>query len=459
MKTRSTIFLPLLAFCFIQCSEILDVPIQEDNLLAEDAVQSIDDLQALTNSNYDVYANAFNGLGQRLSELLADDIFIEGTTGGLVQVYNRSTDFFTPDIGGFYGEPYFAVRRANAILDQIELFEMSEAERAKFEGEARFMRGIAHFELVRLFAQPYGYTVDNSHLGIVLSEANSFEFNIKPRSTVKEVYDYVINELKRAEELLPEQNGVYATKWAAKAYLAKVYFQMNDYQNALIYAQDIIENSPHQFDTNVHHRYDTLISSEAIFYTVSTGSLDNRAGTFTSPGMYYSANDVVPFMRLSEELGTLISSNENDLRNNWIELREIGVREQYVYTKYNRTYMNVVHASLSEMLLIAAESMGELSTDIPTAIQYVNMIKERAGIEPLMQSTSRLGVIQEARIERRKEFCGDGSRLHDLKRRGVKGENVIIRGAEWNCPGMVLQFPASEITVESFELNPEGGCN
>jgi tetratricopeptide (TPR) repeat protein len=459
MKIKHILFSLIACLLFIQCSDVLDVPIPGNNLLAEDAIESVDDLQALSNSNYDVFANAFNGLGQRLSELLADDVFIEANTGFLAQVYNRSSDFFNSDVGGFYGEPYFAIRRANAILDQLEIFDMTEEQRQKFEGEARFMRGICHFELVRLFAQPYGFSSDNSHLGIVISESNSFEFDIQARSTVAEVYDYVIEELKQAEELLPEENGVYATKWAAKAYLAKVYFQMNDYENAMNYARDVIDNSPHQFDPNINYRYDTLISSEAVFYTVSTGPIDNRAGTFTSPDMYFSANDVVPFIRVSDELGDMISSNENDLRNNWIEVREIGANEQYVYTKYNLQYMNVVHASISEMLLIAAESMAEQSTNVSLAIEYVNRIKERAALDPLPSSTGRLGVIQEARVERRKEFCGDGYRLHDLKRRGAKGENVIIRGAEWDCPGMVLQFPASEITVESFVLNPEGGCN
>jgi hypothetical protein len=49
--------------------------------------------------------------------------------------------------------------------------------------------------------------------------------------------------------------------------------------------------------------------------------------------------------------------------------------------------------------------------------------------------------------------------MEQLKRRGAKGENIIIRGAPWNCPGMALQFPNGEFTSALFTGNPEGGCN
>jgi len=462
MKQQTTYIIAIaLALVWSSCSDLLEVPLPENQITAEEAVTNVEELQELSNSNYDVFANGFNGLGQRMAALLADDVFVEGNSGFLIQVYNRGSDFFNGDVGGFYREPYFAIRRANAILDQLEIsdFEMTEAERNRFEGESRFMRAVCHWEIARLFAQPFGYTADNSHPGIVLSESNSFEFSTPPRSSVNDVYQYVISELEQAESLLPAENDIYATTWAAKAYLAKVYFQMNDFQNAYAYAQDVIQNGPYAFDLNINNRYSQDISSEAIFYTVSVSAADNRAATFTSPGMYFSANDVVPFMRASEEVGLLLTQDTSDLRSAWVELREIGANEQYVYTKYNLDYMNVVHTSLTEIMLIAAESAGQLNTNLEVAIGYINQIKERAGISPLIPATSGIGVIQAAREERRKEFCGDGMRVHDLKRRGVLGEAITIRDAPWDCNGMVLQFPASEITVENFELNPEGGCN
>jgi len=38
-------------------------------------------------------------------------------------------------------------------------------------------------------------------------------------------------------------------------------------------------------------------------------------------------------------------------------------------------------------------------------------------------------------------------------------EDIIIRGAPWDCNGMVVQFPLGEIVVPNFQDNPVGGCN
>ena len=65
--------------------------------------------------------------------------------------------------------------------------------------------------------------------------------------------------------------------------------------------------------------------------------------------------------------------------------------------------------------------------------------------------------IEAARLERRLEFPFNGQRFYDLKRMGSQGEEIIVRGAPWDCNGMVLQFPAVEGT-DVFPLNPTGGC-
>ena len=54
-------------------------------------------------------------------------------------------------------------------------------------------------------------------------------------------------------------------------------------------------------------------------------------------------------------------------------------------------------------------------------------------------------------------MIGEGDRVQSLKRRGAADENILIREAPWNCPGMILQFPISEQT-DIFPLNQTGGC-
>jgi len=437
----------------MSCADLLETELPSDELEKDIALTSKQDMQELLNSTYDVVANNFGGKIQRMSELLADNLFIDGNSGFLVQVYNRASDFFNSDVGDLYSGPYIAISRANTIIENLDFVELTEDEKNQLEGEAKFIRAICHFELVRLFAQPYGFIADNSHLGIVIKTSSAIE--PKNRATVGEVYDQIIQDLQDAASLIPEENGNYATSYSAKAFLAKVHFQMNDFANAAQYASDVIENGPFVFSDDINNRIETTVSPEAIFSIISTSMNDDRASFFDDYNSLNSTAETLPFILPSVEYFNILRSNSNDLRSEWVE----SVGQSRVFTKFNQQFFNVTVTSLTEMMLIAAESYGELDQNLSTAIDYLNQIKDRAEVSLLDAGASAGLVISEARNERRKEFGGEGIRLHELKRRAVNGENILIRNAPWDCDGMVLQFPASEIAVEGFTLNPEGGCN
>ncbi len=448
MRNLKYILIMIITFN-MACDDLLENELPSNEVVTDEAITSPEDMQQLLNSSYDVVANTFNGNNQRFSELLADNVFIPGNSGFLVQVYNRSTDFFNSDVGGYYGQPYIAVLRANTILENLDAISLSAAERNRFEGEAKFIRAIAHFELVRHFAQPFGFTTDNSHLGIVIQ--TSSDVGTDTRSTVAEVYAQIEADLLEAEQLLPDDNGNYATNWSAKAYLAKMYFQMNDFETASTYAADVIENGPFTFSSDLNNRYDQTVSTETVFTIISTNIEDNRAGTFRS---MFDSRANVPVLQISDDYYNELVANGGD-RSAWAE----DTGEARVFTKFNIDFMNVSLSNLTELMLIAAESYGELNQNLGNAIGYVNQIKQRANVSPIPGTASSDLVISESRKERRLEFGGEGYRIHELKRRGVLGEDVLVRNAPWDCDGMVLQFPASELAIKGFEMNPEGGCN
>ncbi len=441
---------------WLGCSKFLENELPSTTVRADEALRTREDIARLTNSIYDVVANTYNGTCQRFSDLMSDDVFVDGNSGHLVQIYNRASDFFNSDVGGYYNMPYLAILRANYVLENHGSIEMSDADHDRFEGEALFIRGMSHFNLVNHFAQPFGYTQENSHLGIVVK--TSSEPLPQTRNTVKEVYDQVIADLQRAAELLPEENGIYANKYAAEAWLAKVYFQMNDYARAYEQAEIVINSGKYTFSSEIDNRYLNAISPEGIFTTISTSIEDNRASQLVS--QYDSRGDRVPFIKASANLVNEVRTNGQDLRNVWYQEKTLPSGGRiFVFTKYNIDFFNVCLASLTEMMLISAESAGELNQNIDKARGYLNRVRKRAELEDLPGSASAALIVADARTQRRIEFAGEGMRLMDLKRRGAKGEAVIVRGAPWNCNGMVLQFPASEIAVAGFQLNPEGGCN
>jgi tetratricopeptide (TPR) repeat protein len=453
---KRMMFILLAIMGFTACDALLENELPDEVLRSEEALNNADDLQRLLNSTYDVTANYSNGNKQRFSELMADNIRIDAAAGFLVQVFNRASDFFNSDVAGFYGQPYISIFRSNLILENLDNVSLNAEQRSRFEGEALFLRAIAHFELVRLFGQPYGYTSDNSHPGIVIKTTTDPE--PEGRNTVGEVYAQIISDLQAAENLLPESNGNYANRFAAKAYLAKVHFQMNDFSNAARYAQEVINSGRFTFSPDINNRFKTGFSSETIFGIISTGLEDNRAGSFI--GLYRSDTDNPPFMRASNSLLSAVNTDSNDGRRNWFQRFNAGSSNEFTaFTKFNADWLSVTLVSTTEMMLITAESLGELNQNLSTAISYLNQIKGRAGISQLTSGASAALVVSEARRESRLEFAGEGHRLHQLKRIGAKGEFILIRNAPWDCPGMVLQFPASELAVRGFLMNPEGGCN
>ena len=67
-----------------------------DVILAEDAINTADDLQRMLNSNYDVLANLLNGRQQCIAELLTDNMARPYSSLDYTAVWNRETNFLHP---------------------------------------------------------------------------------------------------------------------------------------------------------------------------------------------------------------------------------------------------------------------------------------------------------------------------------------------------------------------------
>lgn len=117
-----------------------------------------------------------------------------------------------------YENAYIAINGANAVLDNVPSIDMDEGQKEQILGEARFLRSLQYFMLVRLYG---GVPIRDSEID------NVADSNI-PRSTSDDVYRFVIEDLEQAIESLPdagtEEYG-RATREAAQTLLAKVHLQ------------------------------------------------------------------------------------------------------------------------------------------------------------------------------------------------------------------------------------------
>lgn len=430
----------------------------EDATLLTDALQTPEDMQQLLISCYDVTTNAYYGRQQRLAELLGDNLAAPNSNDDLNEVYIRNTIFFNGTISNFYQEPYIAIYRINILLENFYLIDgLTNEDRTRIEAEARFLRALNHFEVVNLFAQPYDANSNNQHLGIVLKESSSFD--PQPRASVAAVYESILSDLNFAKNNLPESNGVFANKAAAYAMLARVYFQMNNFQEAVNHV-NYVANGGYSIGAEID-RWMNEAASENIL-TLYVQEADGRSNDF---GSFRPTNEIPTLVASVEYYEQLYGSgdlaNPTDVRKDWFEFRQIGSADPfYAIYKFDADFFSIPYLHLTELLLIRAESLAELGTDLGTAVDDINQIRTRGGIGLIGADSTPDQIKAFAQHERKKEMIGEGRWVFDQKRRGTLGDlpNNEVRGVPYNCNGMILQFPIAENT-EVFEMNPAGGCN
>lgn len=112
---------------------------------------------------------------------------------------------------------YQAINRANSVIDRVPAIAMDEALKSRVVAEAKFLRALHYFNLVRLFGG----------VPLKVQETASLDSLQGTRATANEVYAQIFKDLNEAAAVLPSRyTGAdigRATKGAAKTLLAKAY--------------------------------------------------------------------------------------------------------------------------------------------------------------------------------------------------------------------------------------------
>ncbi|WP_256011092.1 RagB/SusD family nutrient uptake outer membrane protein [Desertivirga xinjiangensis] len=145
------------------------------------------------------------------------------------------------DLNTFWKAPYTLIQRCDYAISNLNKFSIDEAAKNNALGQVYFLKSWAYFMLVRAFGE-----VPVFKEPVIESGQNN-----QPRQSIPEVYAYIIENLKLAEEGLYSRNDANwklgrVSKEAAKTLLAKVYLTMAS--GSLSGAQVTVKGGPQTRD-------------------------------------------------------------------------------------------------------------------------------------------------------------------------------------------------------------------
>jgi hypothetical protein len=323
-----------------------------------------------------------------------------------------------------------------------EIADLTEADRNLFEGEARFLRALFHFNLVSFFG------------GVPIKTMPTLDLSSvdQARDTITDVYLQVIEDLTIAEEKLPPtvQAG-RASSFSAAALLSRVYLTIFQYTGNPEYATKAIAMADTVIDKGgftLAPSYADLFNgsnSELIFQVVFDAQNYNRLAQNFFPislnGLYIIAPSA-DYMTCYDTADSVRFTNSALIDE---DNKPYGFKYRDIVTGTDR----VMVLRLAEMYLIKAEALAYTDGSVDEIKANIDVVRTRAGLTGTEAST--IPALKFAiENERRFEFAFEGQRWHDLVR---TGRATTVLGIDENHT--LFPIPSSEMqTNKLMTQNP-----
>ena len=460
----------LLSFFCCSCESWLQVKMK-DKILEEELFGDIEG-----------YMTALNGV---YVELNGSDIYGRNLSMGILDVMAQYYDVINPKDHFYktYGsydytqssyksmqlavwtKMYTLLANVNLLLENCNRSDspLPHPFSGVITGEAYALRGMLHFDLLRLWGPTYS---DATKSRTCIPYMESSDRQVQPLLSAEAVINKVIDDLTKAEELLADsdpvieegpKNGSEATDvnnymnyrqyrlnyYAVKALLARAYMWKGDLTNAERCASDVIkvtegDNAWFPFvnrddvlkdkDKNPDH----IFSTEVLFALYNTSRSQVHTSLFSET---LSASVRLTLAgTFAEGRIRMIYTDENDVRFALWNKATTDSTEVLYFSKYQENkdpknqYM-IPLVRMSEMYLIKAEC----STSLQEAQNWINKVRFARGcLDIVLTADNREKIIEEEFV---REMIGEGQLFFFYKRKGLK---TIPDGSKVNAMlGMV----------------------
>ncbi|MCB0642665.1 MAG: RagB/SusD family nutrient uptake outer membrane protein [Phaeodactylibacter sp.] len=320
--------------------------------------------------------------------------------------------------GPFYTALYKSILSANNVIEN--------SEDATEVGEAKFLRALSYFKLVRVFGD---VTVNLS------PSPSTTDGSILVRQPAAEVYNNVIiPDLEDAIDALDtEIVSGRASKYAAQGLLGKVYVQLGNFGKAespLAAVVDGADAAGISLQANFADIFVSDLNSEVIFATQISGSVSDEYG-FTEFWSWSGGLDTKSLQPLDMDLVAAFDASVGDLRA--AVTIDTATMTSPKFPQTGGPDLDWIELRLADVMLLYAETLNENGASAETVLDLLDPIRTRAGLDPLdhtVLNTQAL-VRQAIQDERRLELAFEGQRWFDLVRTGTvnaeMGETIDSR--------------------------------
>ena len=135
------------------------------------------------------------------------------------------------------------------IRDVPEATECTEEERQELIAQAKVLRAMDYFNLLNYYADPYEESTAAGNLSVPLITSPDMGA-ASEQVSIARMYEFILTDLTEALPYLPEEGAtvLHPTLGAGYAMLARVYLTMENYEDALTYAELALEQNNALYD-------------------------------------------------------------------------------------------------------------------------------------------------------------------------------------------------------------------
>ncbi len=318
---------------------------------------------------------------------------------------------------------YRRINIANIILKEIDDISVDspaeELDRIRVKGECHFIRASLYFTLVNLYGKAYNKATSAIDYGVPLKLTEYVEHDKDKdtqfeRTPVAQVYEQIVRDLKSAIGYLtesPQKKPLYrASKEAAQLLLSRVYLYMQDWHHAALTAEELVKDDTRLYYMSERDSSKVFLTEDNTEVLFSQGSMNFFNGMTAERGDF----------AVSDSLLQLYDLN-NDYRRYFFERNPstFATALAWKYDTVSTPYVsNVFALRIAEGYLNLAEAYA-MEDNTEGANHYLRLLRESRIRNYVHTNYSGEKLIEEIRLERRRELCFEGHRWFDLRRYAV----------------------------------------